>query len=195
MNDRLLYCMSALRSDKTIGSYRQVFRCIKRQIRQVTGENLRPRFAISDFEQALITAMETEFPMTRLRGCYFHFTQSLWRKVQELGLAGAYRLNADLKANIRKTFAMGYLPIQIVRMNFEALFNSRETRRLIIRYTNLGEYYVYLQINYFNGNFVPAIWNVYRRRMECRTNNFVESFHNRWNRVVSDTHRYGTFFE
>ena len=109
--------------------------------------------------------METEFPRTSLRGCYFHFSQSLWRKVQQLGLTGAYRIDVALKRNIRKTFALGYLPVQLVRMNFNALFNSRESRRFINQYTS-----------------------VYNRHMDFRTNNYVESFHNRWNKAVSIRH-------
>ena len=35
-----------------------------------------------------------------------------------------------------------------------------------------------------NGNFQPLMWNVYQRRMEFRTNNFVESYHSRWNNAV-----------
>ena len=139
------FCIvSALMTDKTIGTYRQVFQCLKRRIRQNHGEDFQPRYAISDFEQALIAAMETEFPKTSLRGCYFYFSQNLWRKVQQLGLTRAYRVDVALKRNIRKTFALGYLPVQLIRMNFNALFNSRETRRFINQYPSLRDYYVYL---------------------------------------------------
>ena len=85
-------------SNDDIGAYRQVFQCLKRRIRQNHSEDFQPRYnAISDFEQALIAAMETEFPRTSLRGCYFHFSQSLWRKVQQLGLRRAYRVDVALK--------------------------------------------------------------------------------------------------
>ena len=132
--------------------------------------------------------METEFPRTSLRGCYFHFSQSLWRKLQQLGLTRAYRVDITLKRNIRKTFALGYLPVQLVRMNFNELFNSRETHRFINQYPSLRDYYVYLRTNYFDGNFAPRLWNVYNRRMDFGTNNYVESFHNRWNKAVSVRH-------
>ena len=47
-----------------------------------------PEKVLTDFEMALINAFETKLPNIRTTGCYFHFCQSLWRKVQELGLAG-----------------------------------------------------------------------------------------------------------
>ncbi|XP_067667517.1 uncharacterized protein [Haliotis asinina] len=45
----------------------------------------------TDFEIAAINAIETVFPNCNIRGCYFHFTQALWRKVQTLGFNEAYQ--------------------------------------------------------------------------------------------------------
>ena len=76
-------------AEKTIASYRQVFQTLKLKVREVTrNNNWQPRFGITDFELALIT---------RIRGCYFHFSQSLWRKIQKLGLSGPYRQDRHLK--------------------------------------------------------------------------------------------------
>ena len=47
---------------------------------------------------------------------------------------------------------------------------------------------MYFRTNYFDGNFAPQLWNVYNRRMDFRTNNYVESFHNWWNKAVSVRH-------
>lgn len=179
INGRVLCCASALISDKTIATYRQVFQVLKRKIREITGHRWRPRRAISDFEQAIITAFETEFPDARLWGCYFHFSQSLWRRIQELGLSAAYRNDRHLKLNLRKVMALGFIPLALVRLNFERLRNSRRTHRLFNRYPGLQEFYNYFRNNYINGNFLPRMWNVYDRAMEFRTNNFVESFHRR----------------
>jgi len=43
-----------------------------------------------DFERAVWQALAAEFPDVTVRGCTFHFTQSIWRKVQELGLQKSY---------------------------------------------------------------------------------------------------------
>jgi len=43
-----------------------------------------------DFESAVWQALASEFPDATVKGCTFHFTQSIWRKVQELGLQKAY---------------------------------------------------------------------------------------------------------
>ena len=37
-------------------------------------------------------------------------------------------------------------------------------------------------------NFPQETWNVYNRGMSTRTNNFVESYHGRWNKKVGVQH-------
>jgi hypothetical protein len=68
---------------------------------------------ISDYEQSLIAAVETELPNARISSCFFHFGQNLWRRVQSLGLARDYRQNRRLKKAIRKVIAVGYLPMAL----------------------------------------------------------------------------------
>ncbi|XP_063599694.1 uncharacterized protein LOC134776006 [Penaeus indicus] len=142
-----------------------------------------PRTVICDFEQALINAVETELPNVTVRGCYFHFTQNLWKRVQALGLTGHYRLNRHLRRCIRKVMSLGYLPMPILQMNFNLLRNARRTRNLINRYPALMDFFAYVSNTYVNGTFTPILWNVYERDMDMRTNNNVESYH----RVLNDT--------
>ncbi|XP_043269779.1 uncharacterized protein [Venturia canescens] len=39
---------------------------------------------ISDFEQALLTSIQRCLPTTNIRGCWFHFTQAVYRKWRQL---------------------------------------------------------------------------------------------------------------
>lgn len=41
---------------------------------------------VSDFERALWAAAKATIPGIEIHGCYFHWTQAVWRKCQELGL-------------------------------------------------------------------------------------------------------------
>lgn len=86
----LPFAFCLLRS-KEVGVYRQVFQNLKCRIRHVTHHAFRPRRVVCDFELSLLTALETELPGAARKGCYFHFCQSLWRRIQALGLARAYR--------------------------------------------------------------------------------------------------------
>jgi hypothetical protein len=84
-----------------------------------------PQNAVCDFEVALVTALQTELPQTRVRGCYFHFAQSLWRKVTELGLVTNYRDNSNdgrrLRKIVQKTMTIGFLPALIISRTFQVM--------------------------------------------------------------------------
>jgi len=51
--------------------------------------------AKEEFEQALINSIRLNFPAAEHRGCYYHFSEAIWRKVQALGLQEARK--ADTK--------------------------------------------------------------------------------------------------
>ena len=99
-----------LLNGKQVGQYRQILQYLKYRVRNVTRHRWRPTMAICDFEQALILAIETELPNTRVRACYFHFCQSLWRKIQSLGLVERYRRRRRLRKVLRKVMSIGHLP-------------------------------------------------------------------------------------
>jgi hypothetical protein len=165
---------SCLLSGKTIGHYRRMLQHLKEKVRQITGHRWRPDMAICDFEQALITAMETELRRTRIRACYFHFCQSLWRKIQDLGLADPYRRRRRMRKTLMQFMSIGHLPVAVLRQNFQTLARSRQTRRLGNRYPSLRDFIAYLDATYIQGTFPVAMWNVFDRESDCRTNNIVE---------------------
>ncbi|CAH1242514.1 Hypp6790 [Branchiostoma lanceolatum] len=70
-------------------NFRKLRHCPPAHQREGEGGNLSPEMIVSDFEVSIISSNETEFP-DAISGCYFHFCQSLWRRIQQLGLAGPY---------------------------------------------------------------------------------------------------------
>lgn len=166
-------CM-ALLTTKEAGAYRQLLQHLKRRVRNTTHHRFSPEKVVCDFEMGLKNAIETELPNTRVVGCYFHFCQSLWRKIQELGLSRTYRRRRHVRMLLRKLMAIGYLPVNIVRQNFNMIQTERRTRRLIGRYPAIQEFLNYFRNTYIDGQFPIALWNVFERGMDCRTNNIVE---------------------
>ena len=59
-----------------IDRYRQTLQVVKQNVRKISRHRWRPNLVISDYEQSLIAAVETEFPNARISGCYFHFGQN-----------------------------------------------------------------------------------------------------------------------
>lgn len=70
-------------SDKTEASYLVVFDLIKTRTSQ-----WKPEKVHVDFEIAPTNALKSIFPNITIRGCFFHFKQSICRKDKELNLKG-----------------------------------------------------------------------------------------------------------
>jgi len=66
---------------------------------------------VSDFEAALWRAVKEVFDDTvKHRGCAFHWSQSVWRHLQELGLTVRYKSDDAVRRFCRKIFALQLLP-------------------------------------------------------------------------------------
>lgn len=121
-----------LLSDKTIGQYRQLLSHVSLTIRRVCHRAWNPQNVVCYFELALITALQTELPRCRIRACYFHFTQSLWRKVSSLGLSTLYRSQnregRKFRKIIQKIMAVGYLPSLLISRAFQVIIRAKDLR-------------------------------------------------------------------
>ena len=130
LNDHILKLACGLLNNKTTAAYEEVFREVANRIHVVTGQPWVVREMVTDYETAIINAAENTFPGISIYGCYFHFTKAIWRKVQQLGLSVQYRQIADVRNFIRRVMALGFLPINIVRMNWNRYRNSPQTQAL-----------------------------------------------------------------
>ena len=93
----LAYC---LLPNKTQETYEWTFNLLKQKCAELHIEfNLTS--VMSDFELAIIQAVQLTFPLTTPKGCYFHFCQCLTRKVQTLGLQVRYINDPDVRIFIR----------------------------------------------------------------------------------------------
>ena len=99
--------------------------------------NLNPTSISVDFERAAINHIRKIFPDTIVYGCFFHFGQCLWRKIQSLGLQSWYTETSN--ALIIKQFqALAFVPPAYVYAFFEELLGSltEEIECALISYFN-----------------------------------------------------------
>lgn len=176
----LCYCLS---TGKTVGQYRQLLVGIRSAIRRYTRHRWsQPDFVVCDFEISLISAIQSELPASRIKCCYFHFTQSLWRKFSETGLVTAYRSQTPngrrLRSCVQKVMSLGFLPTALVRQAFTNFVNGRRIVRLQQNFQQLATFLQYVSRVYVNRRslFRPPMWNVYDRNIDTRTNNHVERY-------------------
>ncbi len=78
--DKLLPVVYCLLPDKTTATYNNMFRHIHNEC-VARGLQLDPATFLTDFESGIMPAIAAEFPNATHRGCYFHFTQAIWRQV------------------------------------------------------------------------------------------------------------------
>ena len=57
---------------------------------------LQPNNNMSDWERASRKAFKHVYPETRIHGCWFHYTQAIWKHIQKFGLAQSYRNRPEL---------------------------------------------------------------------------------------------------
>ena len=82
----------AFSDGKTAGQYRKIFQIVKNKIHQDTSHHWEPARVLSDYERAIISAaVETEFPNSTHKGCYFHITLAVYRTILKLGLSLSYK--------------------------------------------------------------------------------------------------------
>jgi hypothetical protein len=77
-----------------------------------------PKFFISDFEIGLINRIKTVFPNCVQKGCNFHLTQSIWKKIQSLGLSKLYKEGLSFFQLIRSLFSLAFLKEEDIENEF-----------------------------------------------------------------------------
>ncbi|KAL8586094.1 hypothetical protein ACOMHN_065438 [Nucella lapillus] len=146
-----------------------------------------PTIIQTDFEQAVLQACRIVFPQSSLRGCFFHFSQSIWRKVQNLGLTTAYRDDPEVRDIVRLLAVLPIVPEDRldeawISIHAAAPCNKPGVGDLLnyMVHTWMGDYPV----------FNRQLWNQYNNLGEeyVRTNNHLESFHSSFRKAFRNPH-------
>ncbi|XP_050063222.1 uncharacterized protein LOC126552545 [Aphis gossypii] len=118
-------------------------------------------------------ALTTIFPGIKLRGCHFHFTQCLWRKIQDVGLASVYKQNEDIRMHVRKCGSMAYLPLDKID---DAWLIIQSTAPDDVKLTEFNDYFVENWLD--SATISKEMWNCHDEKH--RTNNIVEGWNHKF---------------
>ena len=99
-----------------------------------------------DYEITIWQAIRDVFPSAVIRGCVFHWTQRIYRKITTVGLAKAYMERKDTHLYLRKLMCLPFLPHEHVRPAFDAL----KTQGDVIQ--PIQELLVYIENTWVTGN-------------------------------------------
>ena len=160
--------------------YNRFFMCIKEEALKCD-LRISPAEIMTDFELPLVQSLELQFPSACIHGCYFHFTQCLWRKVQSLGLVEEYKEDGSIRQFIQKSATIAFVPSNFVRVAWDGLKTEIPDDDKMKNYSD------YFDQNWMNGQFKPCMWN-YFAHSGPRTNNHLEGWHNRLKRIARKAH-------
>ena len=183
-------CVFALLKDKSGTSYSTLLS----HISDASSRGLAPRSILMDFEAAAISAFRERFSHATLKGCFYHLSQSIWRRVQEAGLQTRYAGDMEFALWCRCLPALAFVPEGDIFQAFEALIDAPGFPR------ELDSVVDYFESNYI-GNinrggrrrqplFPPSLWTQYQRTVDGlpRTNNSVEGWHNAFSGSINKAH-------
>ena len=88
------------------------------------GFTISPQRIMQDFEKGLMNACLHVFSRVIVKGCYFHYAQCLWQRIQCIGLSVSYRENADHRNWFRMLLAMPFVPMPHVKDAFQFVKNT-----------------------------------------------------------------------
>lgn len=117
LNGKVLRLVLNLCTGKNKKLYRRMFHEIK---------DLEPRLSsnivMADFELTFTQAAQRELGV-EVKGCFFHFTQCIWRKIQKCGLQEKYASDSQYAINLRMLCALAFVPPDDVA--YDALIASK----------------------------------------------------------------------
>ena len=108
---------------KTTEIYSNLISCIQDEA-EMLNITLTPALIIVDFEQAAIKSFKTAFPSAKIKGCFFHLTNAIYKKVVELGLKVAYSENEDFRIFVTLLMCLPLLPIDEIDESFAELIDE-----------------------------------------------------------------------
>ncbi|CAK9290191.1 unnamed protein product [Gordionus sp. m RMFG-2023] len=172
----------ALLPDKSRETYIQLFHIVKKFCTR-EGIYFNPPIGQTDFEAAAISALRFVFPNTVIKGCFFHYSQALWRECQALGLVRDYLNDSYVHLVVRRMTTLPFCKeehMAEVRLSCYSIATKYPSLLRFMEYmdhTWLGETALFPQ--------------TIRTRYHVdgpRTNNHLEGFHHALKRKTRSAH-------
>ncbi|KAF7684959.1 hypothetical protein CDIK_4292 [Cucumispora dikerogammari] len=70
---------------------------------------IKPNMVLLDIERALINAVSKIYLEAEVNLCFFHFSQSIWRKIQQLGFSTIYKTGSENPFDLKRILALSFL--------------------------------------------------------------------------------------
>ena len=202
-----LSCVYAFLSGKSQSTYEERLHAILNGYTDL-GFQPNPTTVVTDFEQAIITALTTTTGLhVQTQGCFYHLAQSTWRKVQKLEIVTSYRSSEEVKLFCGMLDRLAFLPFSDVPAGMDYLKeHTPEGLEPLIDYFDStyvsGTFHCICQppgpegvvpsmrMRRIPPLFPPELWNVHEVTIcgGSRTINMCETWNNVFRSIVGCSH-------
>ena len=130
------------------------------------GFRFTPTSALLKFETAAHNAVNETFPGIITKGCFFHYTQWIWRRAQATGLQIPYKDNEDVKLFVRRAAILPLVPLDVIEDVWFQALEDRDDANI----TQLTEQFTdYVTEQWVEGD--RTLWNRFGTEGPRTTNN------------------------
>ena len=144
---------------------------------------LQPVSLMSDWEKAPRNAFMQVYQGVRIHGCWFHYTQAIWRKIQKCGLVSNIRGNYELASFVKKVMAIPFLPADLISSTYSLL--QIPTGIQPCDCPKLDTFFKYFQKHWLNAISHEEL-SIFA--LEYGTNNGAESYHAQLKSAIKSSH-------
>jgi len=174
---------------------KEVYAEVLRQL-LVLKPDLNPKSIKIDFEQSFVSAFKQIFPNAHISGCFFHFGQCVWRKVQSTGLQKKYAEDSTFALHVKQLCDLAFVPVLGVVESFNTILESQYFIDNEQLFEPIVDYFEETWIGRTVRNrrkkplFPIEMWNCYDNVIndQPRTNNAVEGWHQAFNASLGCHH-------
>lgn len=189
---RVIPCIYALLPNKTGPTYDRLFRELQTHL-----NGHAPTDFLFDFELAAMNSARNIFPGIDVKGCFFHLSQNIWKRIQETGLTVLYETDDEFATLMRMIAALSFVPEADVPNAFYDVENAIRNNYNDMRIDNVLDYF---EDNYIGRQrrgrpravpmFSVSTWNMHQRTQDDlpRTNNHIEGWHRRFTGNCDSVH-------
>ena len=180
--EHLFPVIKAIMTNKTRSLYDAVFSKVKSLLPEI----VKPVLVICDYEPALMGGLSMIFPLAEVSGCWFHFSQAVFKYMCGLGLKEQFAKNPGFAKWMKMIMALPLLPTSRISgmwadLKREAIPNMHGIPKIPVR--ALNRFKKYMEKTWIVGKL--DVLSVYKQ--ESRTNNHSEVYNKKWNSRVQVT--------
>lgn len=156
-----------LLSNKSQNTYERLFKILKDQF------TVHINYYKCDYEIATINAIKNIFPDVKVSGCYYHFSNAVWKKSKELGFDNVVANIGDVEVNMTLLYIqLALLPPNMIPEGYLDLSHLLTGNEVFDKFNK-----------YFTNQWIRIItchtFSCYKEKF--RTTNAIEGWHRRIN--------------